>query len=121
MINLIELEELQNKWYSTKKFEYLMRLKSELKEDIRIINYAMENFTEDDKETIELNDKVQGIVKSKNLNWKQKYKIIFSEEISKKIFTIAEINYYDPDTSYEVDVKAFAEALNDWVNSNVKS
>lgn len=44
--------------------------------------------------------------------WEEKYDMIFSEQISKKIAaTDVRIDYYDPDTSYEEDVNAYVNAL----------
>ena len=39
------------------------------------------------------------------------YDMIFSEHISRKI--LIDLDYYDPDTSYEEDVTAFVNAFND--------
>lgn len=46
-----------------------------------------------------------------NLPWDTKYDLIFSENISRKIFSLVRLDYYDPDTTYEEDVKAFISAL----------
>lgn len=48
-----------------------------------------------------------------NLSWETKYDLIFSERLSRRIFGLIRLDYCDPDTSYEEDVKAFVEALND--------
>lgn len=62
-----------------------------------------------------INKKVQKIIYRDDLNWNQKYDMIFSKEISRKVHRHINLNYYDPDTSYEEDVMAFASALNEWV------
>ena len=93
----------------------------ELKEASSMVTLAMKNFNDDDAEIIRLNDKIQGILKRKNLTWEQKFNIIFSEGISKRVFEIINLDYYNPDTSYEEDVKAFVEALDKWVNTNIQS
>lgn len=69
---------------------------------------------------VKLNQKIQNLIQENNISWETKYELIFSENISRKIFTyFKEMNisfdYYDPDTSYEEDVKAFAYAVNNKV------
>lgn len=46
-----------------------------------------------------------------DLEWEEKYDMIFSEEISRKF----SLDYYDPDTSYEEDVMAFMNALDEYM------
>lgn len=46
-----------------------------------------------------------------DLEWKDKYDMIFSEEISRKI----SLDYYDPDTTYEEDVMAFMKAFDSYM------
>jgi hypothetical protein len=44
--------------------------------------------------------------------WKNAYYLIFSSEISRKIAnTGIDLDYYDPDSSYEDDVRAYCRAL----------
>lgn len=40
-----------------------------------------------------------------------KYELIFSEEGSRALGRIFQLDYYDPDTSYEEDVQAYVSAL----------
>lgn len=40
-----------------------------------------------------------------------KYELIFSEEGSRALGRIFQLDYYDPDTSYEEDVQAYVAAL----------
>jgi hypothetical protein len=47
-----------------------------------------------------------------NLDWEDKFDLIFSKEISGNV----KLNYYDPDTSYEEDVRAFMNAFQKRVN-----
>lgn len=47
------------------------------------------------------------------LPWETKYDLIFSERISRAIHNMISLDYYDPDTSYEEDVKAFIYAIKD--------
>ncbi len=47
-----------------------------------------------------------------DLSWEDKYDFIFSENISMKVFDNINLEYYDPDTSYEEDVRAFMDAFN---------
>lgn len=54
--------------------------------------------------------------------WDLTYSLVFSENISRRtraLFNELNINfdYYDPDTSYEEDVRAYADALNEKVSS----
>lgn len=51
-----------------------------------------------------------------SIPWKDKYNLIFSESISKRIFAIFKLmnlgfDYDDPDSDYEDDVLAFVRAL----------
>ncbi len=43
--------------------------------------------------------------------WSLIYDMIFCEEIAKKLNRLFDIEYYDPDTSYEEDVNAFMRAV----------
>jgi len=46
-------------------------------------------------------------------DWEFKYNIIFGMGIVDDLNNIGiQLNYYDPDTTYEEDVRAFVEALN---------
>jgi len=42
---------------------------------------------------------------------KTKYELVFSEELSRSLGQIFNLDYYDPDTSYEDDVAAYVTAL----------
>jgi hypothetical protein len=46
-----------------------------------------------------------------DMSWEEKYTKIFSEDISRAVNVLVELHYYDPDTSYEEDVRAFIGAL----------
>lgn len=48
--------------------------------------------------------------------WEATYDVVFSERLSKRVYTALNtmnqtLDYYDPDTSYEEDVLAFANAV----------
>lgn len=67
-------------------------------------------------ELVKINNKVQRLVNEEDVDWELKYDSIFSPNVSRKVFALMkELNvsfdYYDPDTSYEEDVKAFSDAL----------
>lgn len=67
-------------------------------------------------ELVKINTKVQRLINEEDVDWELKYDTIFSPNISKKVFALMkELNinfdYYDPDTSYEEDVRAFSDAL----------
>lgn len=47
------------------------------------------------------------------LDWEMKYDLIFSERVSRRIFNLITLDYYDPDTSYQEDVTAFVNAFNE--------
>lgn len=66
---------------------------------------------------LKLNEKANKIYQDEFLTWEEKYDRIFSEKISRKVFSLIRLDYYDPDTSYEEDVRAFIDAFND----NIKS
>ena len=44
------------------------------------------------------------------LDWEVKYDLIFCKAVSSRIFKIVNLDYYDPDTSEEEDVRAFMSA-----------
>lgn len=51
-------------------------------------------------------------IRDSEASWETKYELIFSEEISVAIRNSGIIvDYYDPDTSYEEDAKAFVDAI----------
>ena len=43
--------------------------------------------------------------------WKMKYDLIFSPGMSRRMHALVPFEYYDPDTSYEEDVRAFCRAV----------
>jgi hypothetical protein len=50
------------------------------------------------------------------VSWEKAYNAIFSDRVSKRVYELlrrigSSMDYYDPDTSYEEDVRAFASAL----------
>lgn len=67
-------------------------------------------------------DKIQQIVKMieeaevifhSTASWEVKYDSIFAMKISKSIQEVGlRFDYYDPDTSYEEDIRAYWDALN---------
>lgn len=66
-------------------------------------------------ELLELHMKAKEIVES-NVSWEAKYDLIFSENLSKRVFQIARgFSYYDPDSSYEDDVMAFHNAFTNYI------
>jgi hypothetical protein len=53
-------------------------------------------------------------------SWEKAYDAVFSDAVSIRIFFIFNalgmgLDYYDPDTTYEEDVRAFASAVHDKV------
>lgn len=49
--------------------------------------------------------------------WEIKYDLIFSKHLSHRIRDIVKIDYYDPDTSYEEDLKAYVDALKQYLEA----
>ena len=48
--------------------------------------------------------------------WATKYEAVFSKDLSRKVWELDHsFDYYDPDTSYEEDVRAFVDALQERV------
>ncbi len=61
----------------------------------------------------------QDIMQS-DLNEEVKYGMIFSDKISKQVFSLFQqtpikFDYYDPDSSYEDDSQAFCHALDEYI------
>ena len=63
---------------------------------------------------LELHDNAAQIVNS-DLSWEAKYDLIFSPNLSGKVFKICRLDYYDPDTTYEEDVMAFYNAFTEYL------
>lgn len=68
-------------------------------------------------ELIYLHGTANQIFHSDKYDWEEKYDLIFSDKISKKIGSIIHISYCDPDTTYEEDLKAYMDALNSKVET----
>ena len=64
-----------------------------------------------------LNKKANEIYDDDELTWEEKYDLIFSEKLSRKVHALITLDYYDPDTSYEEDVSAFVSAFNERMQS----
>ena len=78
--------------------------------------YKMEDTPE---EILSVTEKLKLLHKKANdiynhifLTWEEKYDLIFSEDISRKVFDLIHLDYYVPDTDYE-EVKAFMDAFNE--------
>ena len=75
----------------------------------------------------ELNRSVQAIIEAARVNeskaddpWELAFSHVFNASVSGRIadlckFANLKLEYYDPDTTYEEDVRAYADALNDLV------
>lgn len=48
-----------------------------------------------------------------SFSWDEKFDLIFSDKVSGKVSKIYHFSYYDPDTSYEEDVRAYVDAFNE--------
>lgn len=62
------------------------------------------------EEKIKIYERAKRIIAS-DLEWEEKYDMIFSEEISRKF----SLGYYDPYTSCEEDIMAFMNALDEYM------
>lgn len=49
--------------------------------------------------------------------WEIKYNLIFSKHLSHRIRDIIKIDYHDPDTSYEEDLKVYVDALKKYLEA----
>jgi hypothetical protein len=67
------------------------------------------------KDKIKIYEKAKRIFSSEELTWHEKYDLIFSEEISKNF----DFEYYDPDISYQEDVVAYMNALDEYMNKYI--
>lgn len=72
--------------------------------------------TKENKKIRKLHTKANRILDS-SLTWSEKYDLIFSDKISKKVMKIIHLDYYDPDTSYEEDVRAYMDAFNERIKT----
>lgn len=54
-------------------------------------------------------------------SWETKYELIFSDAISERVFQEIQLDYCDPDTSYEEDVTAFINAFNQKMEEILKA
>ena len=67
------------------------------------------------QELINLNEKVQKLVNQDDVDWELKFDLVFSPDVSRRIFQIFDelninFDHYDPDTSCEEDVLALSKA-----------
>lgn len=62
--------------------------------------------------------KANSIFDSKELEWEEKYDMIFCDKISTRVYHL--FYWYDPDTSYEEDVTYFMRAFNEYVEERNK-
>jgi hypothetical protein len=65
------------------------------------------------KEFVKLADEIRKIHDHEGALWETKYNLIFSDDLSGRIASlgISLTDYWDPDTSYEEDVKAYVQAV----------
>lgn len=69
-------------------------------------------------ELLDLFVKTAHIMES-DFSWEEKYDLIFSEEISKRVFAITPNSWYDPDTTYQEDVEAFYDQFKEQVKREI--
>lgn len=61
----------------------------------------------------ELNRQANAIIDNDDIEWEEKYDLIFCESMSRTVFRELRLDYYDPDTTYEEDARAFVNAFNE--------
>jgi hypothetical protein len=67
------------------------------------------------RELVRLRDRAVLIVDS-DASWETKFNLVFSDDLSLRVWELdSGFDYYDPDTTYEDDVRAFVEALQERV------
>lgn len=59
-------------------------------------------------------------IQDSHLTAEEKYDLIFSEQVSRQVFMLCRemgrpLDYYDPDTTYEEDIRAFVSALRGYI------
>lgn len=71
-------------------------------------------------ELAEIYLKAKAIVESSRLDWEEKYDLIFSKEISQRVYELrtGSGSWYDPDTTYREDTEAFFEQFTDYMKEN---
>ena len=62
-------------------------------------------------EWLRLEGDVQRILEREDVDWSQKFDLIFEDGIAQRMREIHPVDYYDPDSSYEEDVRAFCGAM----------
>ena len=73
------------------------------------------------RDVYSLRDDIRLILTDEKLTSKKQYDMIFSDAISDKIFNLTTLpDYSDPDSSYELDVQAFVNAVDRWLVKNMK-
>lgn len=69
------------------------------------------------EQKITTHKKVKEVINS-YLDWSEKYDLIFSEEVLK---FFPNLDYYNPDTTYEADTRAFVCAIDEYMKEQVKN
>ena len=83
---------------------------------LKFLVHVKDNVNLDENHELKsLYQKAKNIFNS-NLEWSVKYDQIFSEQISDRIYKLTNLHYYNPDTSYEEDLRAFMSALENKIN-----
>jgi ATP:corrinoid adenosyltransferase len=98
--------------------QYSDKAQEEMRKAIRAGYYFAKGSDEPvDENSIEfiqrIYDKAKKIYEAKDLEAEEKYDMIFSDEISRKV----NFDYYDPDTSYEEDVAAFMRGFEEYIET----
>lgn len=105
-----------DKWFWEKEVESLL---TNYKEMIKI-KVEPTIFDEETRKSMEVHTiykKAKRIFES-DLDWDKKYDLIFSDDISKRVYHL--FDWYDPDTSYEEDVTYFMRAFEEYIDEQKK-
>ena len=72
-------------------------------------------------ELIAFNDEIQKIVSDDRLSWECRYHLVFSDaNMARRLRLLPYFDWYDPDTTYEEDARAFADALDSYIYGRQK-
>ena len=76
----------------------------------------MKELLKKEDEMIDIFQKMKSIIYDDSLEWEEKFQLVFSNEISNKIYLlVTSLDYYDPDSGYQDDTLAFYQAVKEYL------
>ena len=69
----------------------------------------------------EIHTHANKVLNAEMLEWEEKFDLIFCESVSRVVFNLLKLDYSNPDTSDEEDVRAFMDAFNNKMNRFIES